>query len=80
MSRSYWAIAFYPETNIAISFEQAGMWAQAQQMYEAAQIKARTGVMPFTESEYAVWEDHWVNCATKLQQVSTRIHLSHRSG
>jgi transformation/transcription domain-associated protein len=46
------------------------MWLHAQQMYEAAQNKARTGVMPFTESEYAVWEDQWVTCAMKLQQVS----------
>ena len=46
------------------------MWSQAQMMYEAAQIKARTGVMPFTESEYCVWEDHWVTCAMKQQQVS----------
>ena len=45
------------------------MWQQAQQMHEAAQIKARTGGIPFTESEYSVWEDHWVMCAQKLQQV-----------
>lgn len=25
--------------------------------------------MPFTESELALWEDHWIITAQKLQQV-----------
>ncbi|KAI8989366.1 hypothetical protein BDB01DRAFT_537511 [Pilobolus umbonatus] len=58
----------YVETNIALSCEQSGMWAQAQAMYENAQIKARSGVLPFTESEYMLWEDHWISCSKKLQQ------------
>lgn len=58
----------YLETNAALSFEQNGMWDRAQQMYETAQIKARTGVLPFSQSEYMLWEDHWVICAQKLQQ------------
>lgn len=58
----------YLETNAALSFEQNGMWDKAQQMYEAAQIKARTGALPFSQSEYMLWEDHWVTCAQKLQQ------------
>ncbi|KAI9356612.1 hypothetical protein BD770DRAFT_444067 [Pilaira anomala] len=58
----------YVETNIAISCEQAGMWAQAQTMYENAQLKARSGVLPFSESEYMLWEDHWISCSQKLQQ------------
>ncbi|KAL7273085.1 transcription-associated protein 1 [Rhizina undulata] len=60
--------AQYLETNAALSFEQNGMWDKAQQMYENAQIKARTGVVPFSHSEYMLWEDHWVLCAQKLQQ------------
>ncbi|KAI5780891.1 hypothetical protein EDC01DRAFT_259729 [Geopyxis carbonaria] len=60
--------AQYIETNAAISFEQHGMWDKAQQMYENAQIKARTGMLPFSNSEYMLWEDHWVICAQKLQQ------------
>ncbi len=44
------------------------MWDKAQKMYEAAQIKARTGVIPFSQAEYILWEDHWVICAQKLQQ------------
>ncbi|CCJ31022.1 unnamed protein product [Pneumocystis jirovecii] len=58
----------YLETNTAISYEQNGMWDKAQHMYENAQIKARTGVLPFSESEYTLWEDHWLLCAQKLQQ------------
>jgi transformation/transcription domain-associated protein len=58
----------YVETNAALSYEQNGMWDKAQHMYEAAQIKARTGAIPFSQGEYMLWEDHWVLCATKLQQ------------
>lgn len=56
------------ETNAALSYEQNGMWDKAQQLYEAAQIKARTGSVPFSQGEYMLWEDHWVLCAQKLQQ------------
>lgn len=45
------------------------MWHQAELMYEHAQTKARGGTMHFSQSEYNVWEDHWVLCASKLQQV-----------
>lgn len=58
----------YSETNVAVSCEQSGMWSQAQNMYENAQIKARSGVLPFTESEYMLWEDHWILATQKLQQ------------
>jgi transformation/transcription domain-associated protein len=58
----------FVETNAALSYEQNGMWDKAQKMYEAAQIKARTGVIPFSQGEYILWEDHWVLCAEKLQQ------------
>lgn len=58
----------FVETNAALSYEQNGMWDKAQKLYETAQIKARTGVIPFGEAEYMLWEDHWVLCAQKLQQ------------
>ncbi|KAI1006280.1 Transcription-associated protein 1 [Podosphaera aphanis] len=58
----------YVETNAGLSYEQNGMWDKAQQMYEQAQIKARVGALPFSQGEYMLWEDHWVLCATKLQQ------------
>lgn len=60
--------SLYAETNAALSYEQNGMWPAAQTMYETAQIKARTGVLPFTEPEYCLWEDHWILSAQKLQQ------------
>lgn len=58
----------FVETNAALSYEQNGMWDKAQKMYEAAQVKARTGAIPFSEGEYMLWEDQWVMCAQKLQQ------------
>ncbi|KAF2090684.1 hypothetical protein K490DRAFT_53653 [Saccharata proteae CBS 121410] len=58
----------YVETNAALSYEQNGMWDSAQKLYETAQIKARTGALPFSQGEYMLWEDHWVVCAQKLQQ------------
>ncbi|KZZ98418.1 histone acetylase complex subunit [Moelleriella libera RCEF 2490] len=58
----------FVETNAGLSYEQNGMWDKAQKLYEAAQIKARTGVIPFSQAEYMLWEDHWVLCAQKLQQ------------
>ncbi|KAI9370618.1 transcription-associated protein [Aspergillus egyptiacus] len=45
-----------------------GMWDKSQQLYENAQIKARSGAMPFSQGEYYLWEDHWLICAQKLQQ------------
>ncbi|KAF2279856.1 uncharacterized protein EI97DRAFT_463935 [Westerdykella ornata] len=56
------------ETNAALSYEQCGIWDKAREMYEQAQTKARTSVLPFSRGEYMLWEDHWVICAQKLQQ------------
>ncbi|PNY27116.1 Transcription-associated protein 1 [Tolypocladium capitatum] len=58
----------FVETNAGLSYEQNGMWDKAQKLFETAQIKARTGVIPFSQAEYVLWEDHWVLCAQKLQQ------------
>jgi transformation/transcription domain-associated protein len=60
--------AMYPETNAALTYEQMGLWKEAQEMYEKAQIRARNGLLPFSESEYCLWEDRWVDCTEKLQQ------------
>ncbi|KAI7110942.1 hypothetical protein KC324_g19938, partial [Hortaea werneckii] len=60
--------AQFVETNAALSYEQNGIWDKAQTMYEQAQIKARTGSLPFSQGEYMLWEDQWVLCAQKLQQ------------
>ncbi|KAJ3373226.1 hypothetical protein HDU91_000939 [Kappamyces sp. JEL0680] len=65
-----------PETNAAISFEQVGMWEMAQKFYEDAQAKARTCALPFTESEYCLWEKRWVYCTQELQQWEILTDLS----
>ncbi|KAK4051001.1 transcription-associated protein 1 [Microbotryomycetes sp. JL201] len=72
--------AGYNETNAAISWEQIGGWGQAQVLYESAQITARSGVQPFTESEMALWEDHWILTAQKLQQWDVLSELSKNEG
>ncbi|KAJ1517420.1 hypothetical protein HMI55_007110 [Coelomomyces lativittatus] len=58
----------YPETNAALSYEQIGLWQHSQNLYEQAQSRGRTGILGFTESEYGLWEDQWVECSQKLQQ------------
>ncbi|KAH9482694.1 Transcription-associated protein 1 [Psilocybe cubensis] len=55
------------ETNIGLAFEQAGMWEQAAQTYELAQSRVRAGTIPFSETEFCLWEDQWVLAAQKLQ-------------
>ncbi|KAM0751100.1 hypothetical protein T439DRAFT_380110 [Meredithblackwellia eburnea MCA 4105] len=72
--------AGYNETNAAISWEQIGQWGQAQVLYESAQITARSGVLPFTESEMALWEDHWIITAQKLQQWDVLSDLAKNEG
>ena len=57
----------FMETNAALSYEQHGMWDRAQHLWESAQIKARVGIVPFSQGEYTLWEDHWLLCAQKLQ-------------
>ena len=57
----------FPETTAALTYEQNGQWPKAIEMYEQAQLKARNGLLPFTEEEYCFWEDHWVLSAQKLQ-------------
>ncbi|KAI9001012.1 atypical/PIKK/TRRAP protein kinase [Trametes punicea] len=59
--------SLYAETNAAVAFEQGGMWEQASNMYELAQNRTRSGVLPFSEAEFCLWEDHWVLAAEKLQ-------------
>lgn len=72
--------AKYSETNIALSYEQVGLWDRAQQLYEAAQVKARSGVLPYSESEYSLWEDNWILCAEKLQNWEVLTELAKHEG
>ncbi|THH28945.1 hypothetical protein EUX98_g5232 [Antrodiella citrinella] len=68
--------SLYIESNMALAFEQAGMWEQASGMYETAQNKARAGVIPFSEVEYCLWEDHWMLAAEKLQHWDALYELA----
>ncbi|CCK69614.1 histone acetyltransferase TRA1 KNAG_0C05130 [Huiozyma naganishii CBS 8797] len=72
--------AKYNETNIGLSYEQVGLWDKAQQLYEIAQVKARSGALPYSESEYALWEDNWILCAEKLQQWDILTELAKHEG
>ncbi|KZT26868.1 FAT-domain-containing protein [Neolentinus lepideus HHB14362 ss-1] len=70
----------HSETNIALAFEQNGMWEQAAIMYETAQSKTRSGALAFTENEYCLWEDHWMLSAEKLQQWDILYELARNEG
>lgn len=72
--------AKYNETNIALSYEQIGLWDKAEQLYEVAQVKARSGALPYSDSEYALWEDNWILCAEKLQQWDILTELAKHEG
>lgn len=66
----------FPETTAALTYEQDGQWPKAIEMYEQAQIKARNGLLPFSEDEYCFWEDHWVLAAQKLQNWEALTELA----
>lgn len=68
------------ETNVAIAFEQHGMWEQASNIYESAQAKSRAGSIPFSEPEYCLWEDHWMLSAEKLQSWEALYELAKQEG
>ncbi|RCK57773.1 Transcription-associated protein 1 [Candida viswanathii] len=50
------------------------------QLYETAQIRARSGALPYGESEYALWEDHWILCSEKLQHWDILTDLARHEG
>ncbi|KAG1820144.1 uncharacterized protein BJ212DRAFT_1266107 [Suillus subaureus] len=68
------------ETNMALSFEQNGMWEFASNCYEGAMTKAKSSQIPFLEVEYCLWEDHWMLAAEKLQQWDTLHDLAKSEG
>ncbi|RPD67165.1 atypical/PIKK/TRRAP protein kinase [Lentinus tigrinus ALCF2SS1-7] len=72
--------SLYPDTNAGVAFEQAGMWEQASMMYESAQNRARAGILPFSEAEFCLWEDHWILAAEKLQQWDILFELGKAEG
>jgi transformation/transcription domain-associated protein len=68
------------ETNMALSFEQNGMWEFASNCYEGAMTKAKSSQIQFLEVEYCLWEDHWMLAAEKLQQWDTLHDLAKSEG
>ncbi len=70
----------HDETNAALALEQNGLWPRAQELYEAAQSRARQGTIPFTENEYSLWQDHWILAAQKLQQWDILTDLARHEG
>ncbi|KAK7066693.1 hypothetical protein SK128_022508, partial [Halocaridina rubra] len=66
-------IAHYPETKIAVTYEQHGFLEQSQAAYELAMSKARAdiAVRPSPvklQSEMRLWEERWIRCAKELNQ------------
>ncbi|XP_044312545.1 transcription-associated protein 1 isoform X1 [Drosophila rhopaloa] len=65
--------AHYPETNIAVSYEQMGFFEEAQGAYDLAMTKFKqdlnNGVVnSYINSELLLWEKHWMRCAKELNQ------------
>ncbi|XP_033155613.1 transcription-associated protein 1 isoform X1 [Drosophila mauritiana] len=65
--------AHYPETNIAVSYEQMGFFEEAQGAYDLAMTKFKqdlsNGVVnTYVNSELILWENHWMRCAKELNQ------------
>lgn len=63
----------YPETAVAIAYEQHGFFEQAQVTFESVMGKARlehntAPASPSVIPEYRLWEDHWIRCAKELNQ------------
>ena len=65
--------AKYPETNLAIAYEQMGYFEEAQGVYEAAMFKIKQEISNGTimidmNSEIHLWENHWIRCAKELNE------------
>ncbi|KAH8272038.1 hypothetical protein KR018_007399 [Drosophila ironensis] len=65
--------ANYPETNIAVSYEQMGFFEEAQGAYDLAMTKYKLDlnnglVNKNINSELLLWENHWIRCAKELNQ------------
>lgn len=64
------------ETNVALSYDQMDITPIAQKLYESAMVKCRAGTVPFSETEFSVWEERWTSAAKSLQQWDLLTDLS----
>jgi transformation/transcription domain-associated protein len=62
--------AKYPETSIAIAYEQQGFFEQAQGAYELAMTKFRNdnSCPTHIQQEVKLWEEHWLRSSKELNQ------------
>ncbi|XP_046866072.1 transcription-associated protein 1 [Drosophila willistoni] len=65
--------AHYPETNVAVSYEQMGFFEEAQGAYDLAMTKFKQDlnsglINTDINSELLLWEKHWMRCAKELNQ------------
>lgn len=63
--------AKYPETNVAIFYEQMGYFDEAQNVYESVMLKCKQEISNGLDSadlntEIQLWEDHWIRCTKEL--------------
>lgn len=63
--------AKYPETNIAIFYEQMGYFDEAQNVYESVMLKCKQEISNGLDAadmntEIQLWEDHWMRCTKEL--------------
>ena len=77
--------AKYPETVIAISCEQHGLFERAQGAYELAMSKCRadysTHSIPHSlQGECKLWEEHWIRCSQELNQWDLLLEYGNANG
>lgn len=57
------------ETKCALLLEQHGQWQKSQDLYFSTMNKAQSGTYRSISSEEVwIWEEHWINCAKRLNQ------------
>ncbi|GAM17861.1 hypothetical protein SAMD00019534_010360 [Acytostelium subglobosum LB1] len=57
------------ETKLGLLLEQFYYWQSAQEVYFSAMNKySSNGAKSTTKSENILWEDHWIDCAKRLNQ------------
>lgn len=60
--------AGFTETGAALSFALVNKWPLCQKIVETGQDHARSGVLPYSEHEFKIMEELWLESAKKLQQ------------